>query len=367
MRHFALVSVVALLNVSVGAASAAPSAGSATRTVLDPAWGMAAADVALPKGWKFDGVASHGDTCVTTLPDVRYAAESRDGTIAIQHYPQIRYSYSNNPQQNRQNQQAGCLITPFVKPADFLTHVVAPALRPGARYEVHELPASVTEQQRAEAQEFDRHLSQGGTMSHTEFSTMLLGFSFTRAGVSTLEGFLGTFRCTQTIFAATHLQTVECMIDNGMDVRAPSNRMGGVLKSNAVRVRLTAAWESRARALLAQRFAGQDAQMQTMFQRDRQGLIALHKSLMDEQAARYEAGMQRARAAADARHAAAVGTTNHMGDVNDYRDPTTGTTYKLSNQYAHTYLDGSGKTILQTDSSYAPGPNTIWQELEPHP
>ncbi len=81
--------------------------------------------------------------------------------------------------------------------------------------------------------------------------------------------------------------------------------------------------------------------------------------------ARYDAGVRRNQATVDATHAAAVGTTNHMADVNDYRDPNTGQTYKVSNQYTHTYLDSTGRTILQTNSAYAPGPDTIWRELQP--
>ncbi len=351
----------------LGGVCGAEGGGTQTRTVQDPIWGMTAETVTMPTGWKFDGIVSHGETCVSTVPDIRYAAESRDGSVEVQYFPEIRYSYSNNPQANQQNQGAGCLITQYVKPEDFLTHVVAPAMHPGMRFEVHPLPdMSDMAKERAAAEENDRRLSQRGTMSHTEVRMMLLGFDSMRGGVHTLEGFIGRFHCTQTNYGNTHLQTMECQIEQAIDLRAPETQMQSMLSAGIVHATQSPAWVDRAKQMLDQRFAGQNAQMQTMFQRDQQALIAQHKMLMDNQNAQFDAGQKRAKTAEDARHAGAVGTANSMGDLNDYRDPATGKVYKVSNQYSHTYLDSMGKTIVQTNSAYAPGPDTVWQELQPH-
>ncbi len=329
---------------------------------------MVAATVTMPTGWKFDGVASHGDTCVSTLPDVRFAAESPDGSLEVQYYPQIRYSYSSDSQQNQKSQRGGCLVTPHFKPEDFLTYVVAPALHPGAKFTLHPIPDNATTaQERAEAQQIDRQLSRGGTVSHTEITRLLIGFETMHAGSPVLEGFLGQFRCTQTNFSATHLQTVECFLNNGTTLRAPESQMSNLINTSLLFPVLTDQWMARGKHLLDQRFAQQSAQMQTMFANDQSALIAQHKMLMDNQNAQFDAGQKRAANAENRRHAGDVAFTNHIGDVDIYTDPSTGKTYKVSNQYSHTYVDSAGKTILQTNSAYAPGPETIWQELQPHP
>ena len=329
---------------------------------------MVAATVAMPTGWKFDGVVSHGDTCVSTVPDVRFAAESPDGSLEVQHYPQIRYSYSSDSQQNQKSQRGGCLITPHFKPEDFLTYVVAPALHPGAHFTVHLIPDNATTaQERAEAQQTDRQLSRGGTVSHTEITRLLIGFETMHGGAPVLEGFLGQFRCTQTNFSATHLQTVECFLDDGTTLRAPESQMSNLINTALLFPVLTDQWMARGKQLLDQRFAQQSAQMQTMFANDQNALVAQHKMLMDNQNAQFEAGQMRTANAESLRHAGDIAFSNHIGDVNDYTDPATGKTYKVSNQYSHTYLDSAGKTILQTNSAYAPGPETVWQELQPHP
>ncbi len=338
-----------------------------TRPIMDAGWNMVAATVVMPKGWKFDGVASHGDTCVSTLPDVRFAAESPDGSLEVQRYPQIRYSYSSDPQQNQKSQREGCLVTPHFKPEDFLTYVVAPALHPGAHFTVHPIPDNAsTVQERAKAQQTDMQLSRDGTVSHSEITRLLIGFEMMHGGMPVLEGFLGQFRCTQTNFSATHLQTVECFLDNGTTLRAPASQMSSLINTSLLFPVLTDQWMARGKQLLDQRFAQQSAQMQTMFRNDQNALISQHKMLMDTQNAQFDAGQKRAANAESLRHAGDVASSNHIGDANDYTDPSTGKSYKVSNQYSHTYLDSAGKTILQTNSAYAPGPETVWQELQPH-
>ena len=125
--------------------------GLQTRMILDPAWHMPAAKVSLPAGWKFDAVIAHGESCVTTLPGIRYAASSPDGLEKIQAYPEITYSWSSDMQGNQRNQASGCLLSEFFQPKDFLLHVIAPQLQPGAQAEAMTAPASFLQQAQADA------------------------------------------------------------------------------------------------------------------------------------------------------------------------------------------------------------------------
>ena len=343
--------------------------GTQTRTIPDPIWGMAAATVTLPAGWKFDGMATHGDGCVTSLPDVRWAASSPDGSMQVQYYPQITYVYSSNQGDNAKSQGGGCLVTQFFKPEDFLSHVAAPRLRPGTEPHTQAMGSgnAVLQQLQAVAAQQDRSAASHGIAQHTDVSFAGVVMEFPRGNTAMAETFQGVFTCTQMQFRGSPVQSVRCTIDDAMTFTGPESQLAEALRQPGVHAKLKDAWEQRGMQMLQARYATQNAEMQKMFANDRQGQLALGQTLMDNQRAQYEAGVKRNQMTENARHESAVGTINHMGDVNDYADPTTGKSYKVSNQYSHTYLDSTGKTILQTNSAYAPGPDTVWQELQPHP
>ena len=149
-----------------------------TRTIADPAWGMAGATVMLPAGWKFDGVMAHGDNCVVQIPDMRFVAQSPDGSVTLQHYPQIHYSYSSDAKMNQENAERGCLITQWFKPEEFLLKVAGPGLHPGSQYEVHAMPDTPELlRDRAEEQKHDAEMARHGVRQHTEVRKVGVAFS----------------------------------------------------------------------------------------------------------------------------------------------------------------------------------------------
>ena len=158
---------------------------------------------------------------------------------------------------------------------------------------------------------------------------------------------------------------MECDLNNAFEFWSPKNIEAVTKAPPQVKSDLTVPWHDRAMAYMSQKGAAQSAQATAMIARDRQAQNDLHAQLMNNQKAQYDAGVQRNQAQTDAMHQSMQATANHVGDVNDYRDPATGKSYKVSNQYAHTYVDSTGKTIVQTNSSYAPGPDTVWQEMQP--
>ena len=161
-------------------------------------------------------------------------------------------------------------------------------------------------------------------------------------------------------------QSTECSVNNGGMMRAPEAHMPSLLAKFPVSAKRTAEWEAHSAKYVQQRFAEQNARQTAKINADRQNLIAAAQRPDGQSAGQYEAGMRRAQASSNARQASDQAFSNHLADQNEYRDPATGNTYKVSNQYSHTYLDSTGRTILQTNSAYAPGPDTVWQELQPH-
>lgn len=57
----------------------------------------------------------------------------------------------------------------------------------------------------------------------------------------------------------------------------------------------------------------------------------------------------------------------NLRDVQTYRDPSTGQTFELSNQYNHAWLNGSNQYLLSDDPNFNPNSQLSgsWNELQP--
>ena len=62
----------------------------------------------------------------------------------------------------------------------------------------------------------------------------------------------------------------------------------------------------------------------------------------------------------------AFGADQNIRGVQTFRDPTTGGTMELSNQYGHAWLNGSNEYIMSDDPNFNPnGPlNGNWNQLQ---
>jgi hypothetical protein len=60
-------------------------------------------------------------------------------------------------------------------------------------------------------------------------------------------------------------------------------------------------------------------------------------------------------------------TDQNLRDVQTYRDPSTGRTFELSNQYGHAWLNGADQYVMSDDPSFNPNATLSgsWNELQP--
>jgi hypothetical protein len=60
-------------------------------------------------------------------------------------------------------------------------------------------------------------------------------------------------------------------------------------------------------------------------------------------------------------------TDQNLRDVQTYRDPSTGRTFELSNQYNHAWLNGANEYVMSDDPSFNPNASLSgsWSELQP--
>jgi hypothetical protein len=57
----------------------------------------------------------------------------------------------------------------------------------------------------------------------------------------------------------------------------------------------------------------------------------------------------------------------NLRDVQTYRDPSTGRTFELSNQYGHAWLNGANQYVMSDDPNFNPNSalSGSWNELQP--
>ena len=339
--------------------------GLQTRVLQDAVWGMPAATATMPAGWKFDGFAVHGASCISEGPGLRWAAGSPDGAVDMQMYPTVAYYASQNAQTNRQQQQAGCLVTQYFAAKDFLAQVVAPQLRPGAKVEIQlaqEIPPLYRNEVQ-QMQQMDQNAMQQGMWQHTDMAQGVLKLDFMRGNTPMTEVFTGFFVCVQNRYPSMGA-AVRCTIENPLTITAPADKLQASFGSGP-KVRLDAAWDKRGADEAAQQ--GQQALAATNARNSAmlKAQVDRGNQLMANQKAQYDAGVARNKAQNDGMHQSMQNSINAVGDQNVYTNGQTGQTYKASNQYSHTYVDSSGRTMLQTNSAYSPGPDTMWTELQP--
>ena len=60
-------------------------------------------------------------------------------------------------------------------------------------------------------------------------------------------------------------------------------------------------------------------------------------------------------------------TDQNLRDVQTYRDPSTGRTFELSNQYGHAWLNGANQYVMSDDANFNPNAalSGSWNELQP--
>ena len=122
-------------EVSRALSGDAPVAAGASRTVRidDPAYQMPAASVDLPAAWQFAGQVIRPRGCHAQGVNIQYTAQSGDGLTAIEVMPGASWSWTDSPAMQQNMQRSGCPAVPAASPAEFLTAIALPALRPDAQ------------------------------------------------------------------------------------------------------------------------------------------------------------------------------------------------------------------------------------------
>ncbi len=373
---------LAAVLVAAGAAAGAPRNASFQRmkkaVVVDrhsferP---MTALTMLLPPDWKLEGDVTYppGMPCGELL-QLTFRAQSPDGRLAFELFPAQVWEWADDPssrqfiemgyRQGRQFGRAGCGLMPPMRAADFVTRVLTPTLRPGARVLGVEPVPGADEPLQAQLRQTLAQARQLGVQMALSGDTARAKVAYQAGGAPVEEWLIAvaTVRATpvpalvggQLGQTLTYVEEVRLLF--GM--RAPA----GQLEANeklftliASTLRLEPEWEGRV------------AQVQLDIAATNQKGAA-DRIRIQQQAAEEIRAIQdetyRNRQRSQDRSAHRIG--QYIRGVETYRDPGTGEQVELSNQYGRAWSNGAGEYVLSDSPGFNPNQqlNGSWTQLE---
>jgi hypothetical protein len=359
-------------------ASAAAATGTASGSylrmkkgqVVDP--GMAgvqaalpAIDLLIPSDWDLKGNVVFGGGkggCFADLFAVSWEATNPDGSIAFQGAPNYGWQYTDDPTELRKLNDplrralgVGGKPCPVMKPMqaeDYFRQNVLPNLTSGSTViSVEPFPEL---NQIARRQMGLPPTDAGNRGARTEAIRVRVE---SQKDGKPVEGWVALAVVTR-VFPVGRGSFYDCHAIDLMVLRTPKGKLDAndkLFKVMLSSVRLEPQWQAYSNATIAKfyRAEAQKEAMQDQMWADLQNKIT--QTILG-----VTANQQRG---ADA---AAFGADQNIRGVQTFRDPTTGGTMELSNQYDHAWLNGSNEYIMSDDANFNPNANLSgsWNQLQ---
>jgi hypothetical protein len=340
---------------------------------------MPAMSMLVPIGWGFDGRVLYAQKVGDPADLVRLAfrTASPDGRLAIEMFPGWSWAWADDPmmRQAMQNQNAMAAqlggaraeLSPPMTARDFVTRVAVPRLRPGAKVlglepipdvdaglqeqvrQAQALAASAGVQMRLRADHARARLQlPAGKQSGEEWLTAVV---FTRA-TATPSMNPATGQMGQSVM-------YQCSAESLFGMRGPAGELPAnqkLFRTVLSTVRVDPTWQARVSQVQANMTA---ANVQGA--RDRSKIIAQSAEETRRTIREGYENRQRSEERNSERWSDA------MRGVQNFRNPTTGEDVKLSNQYAHAWVNGNGEYVMSDASGFNPGQvlQGNWTELQP--
>lgn len=327
---------------------------------------MTALTLLIPSDWQFQGqvVYGEGTGCHANLVRLAFRAASPDGRLGVDLIPGNTWQWSDDPptvnMMRRLNLQAaqigrrGCDIMPTMGAVAYLQQVVLPAVRRGARVIGSEPMPDAARQLQAEAQQRQQVAAQSGMreMVRTDVSRVRIGYAL--SGQSQEEWFTAMITSVavsgpnghggQTLYYSNSADHVFAMHAPQGELDA-NDRLFQLILST---VRIDPQWESRVLMVVAQMMA-KDASSAAA----RSAIIA---QAGQEQASILHQGFENG---VNSREHSMEGWDQYMRGVETYRNPNTGDTVELSNQFGQAWAGPDNQYILSDSPNF--DPNSLHQ------
>ena len=333
---------------------------------------MPAVTMMIPSDWKFEGkigVGTGPGGCFADVAQVSFHAQSADGSVELEGIPGFSWQYADNPgtqrelvQDNQSMARFGrkpCPVLPPVSAADFLRKSVLVKVRPGKTVaSVDPLP------------EFDKLIrarmglsSEPGSAARAAGAEPRIDAARARLQYSLdgkpVEEWVTAVTIIWVQGAGRGANNYDCHGTMMLALRTPQGRLDEqdkLFKLIASTIRVEPKWQTAVGQFIAQ------------LTQANQQRKATNKKAWDDfftHAAQVTNGVTaNMMAGSDASVAA---QSQFIRQVQTYRNPDTGATFELSNQYNHAWLNGNNEYIMSDDHSFNPNSslNGNWTELQP--
>ncbi len=339
---------------------------------------LTAVTLLIPTDWTLEGGVQYEpkNICTATLARVSFRAASPDGRTAVEHFPATAWSWSDSPSMRQFMQQdlqskaqfglKGCDVGPPLLARDYLSRVLVPTVRPGARVEGEESDPEAAKAVQDMARSIESEMTKVGVPTRVKADTARLRITYDRQGQRQEE-----WVTAMTFARATPAPTFDpttgqigqtlsyvCGADYVFAATAPAGRLQAnekLFRAILGSIRVDPGWLSRVQQVQVNMQAAE-----VKGAADRSRIIA--KSAEDTSRIMSETYQRRQ----ESQDRSSARWTQAYRGVETFRNPATGDTVELSNRYGNAWSNGHNEYLLSDSPGF--NPNTVsresWTRLE---
>jgi hypothetical protein len=337
---------------------------------------MLAASMLLPADWQFKGQAIYGKDHGCSMVQTSFHATSGDGHVSMDLLPAYTWQWADDPgvlqsmrvtaQQGAQSGRTGCDIMPPMAAGDFLRRYVVPKVRPSARLVNIEPLPKVNQSLQQQARQGEAQSAQYGlkVRIRSDAARALVQYTLNGQPVEEWITSVTTVRATlgQVYNARTNGMgqafTYSCTSTYMFVERAPQGQLASREKLFDLvvsTIQVDPTWQAK--------ISGVEQNIQASGIREAAKRSEIIRRSGEETNAIITKGYEQRSATND--H-----TFNNMSQdtrgVETYRNPSTGETIDLSNQYGHAWVNNRGEYLLSDQEGFDPSVvlHEDWKALE---
>ncbi len=327
---------------------------------------LPALSLLIPVDWQFQGTVQYAKVlgCHANLVQVTFRAASPDGKLALEMFPGNTWQWADDAgavslmrTSNRQMAQfgrKGCDILPPLGAGDFLKQTVLPAVRREARVAAIEPMPEIEREVQRQVQQAQAAAAQQGLRVRARGDVGRARLAYSVNGQSSEEWVTAVTYASGMPGPTYNMRTGQmgqtmyytCAAEGVFGFRAPQGQLDAREKLFLMMVstvRLDPQWHGRVVQVIANMQAAD-----TKGAADRSKIIAQSgKDIGDIIHQTYENKKK-----SDDR--VAQGFSQYIRGVETYRNPATGETVELSNQYGHAWAGNNDEYVLSDSANFDP-------------
>jgi hypothetical protein len=340
---------------------------------------MTALTLLIPADWQFQGSVQYGQAtgCHANLVNLTLRAVSPDNRLAIELFPGNTWQWADDPNMvnmmRASNQQMarfgarGCDVMAPMTADNFLRQSVIPAVRRGARATGSEPMPDAAQQLQEEARQLQQAAPKQGMRVNIRTDVSRVRVSYALNGQPVEEWFTAMTSSTGMAGPSFNVRTGRAgqslyysnTADHVFGLRAPQGQLDAQEKFFQLvlgTMRVDPQWQARVTQVIAN-LQAQD----TKGAADRSAIIT--KAGQDMSKSIHDAYQN----ATTSREHSMAAWSQYMRGVQTFRNPNTGETVELSNQYGHAWAGPDNQYVVTDSASFNPNASLQgnWNRLEP--